>query len=185
VRSRGRGPARRYARALLEVALAKKEDAAVARDLAEAASLLAAHPELRAVLTNPAVASERKRSLVKAVWKTASSELLKRLLEMLAERERLELLPEVARVYVELWNAQRGVVTAEVLSAVALDAEQKKRLAAALGRAAGGRAVELQAQLDPSLLGGVLVRMEGRVYDASVRGRLRSLRRHLLGREVA
>jgi F-type H+-transporting ATPase subunit delta len=167
------------------VALQRGEDAAVAQGLREAVALLGGHPELSNVLTHPAVSAERKRAVVDAVWKKAESALLQRLLQLLAASERLELLPEVARAYIELWNAHRGVVTAEVITAVALDAEQEKRLAEALGRAAGGRSVELQAELDPSLLGGVLVKMEGRVYDASVRGRIRALRQHLLGLEVA
>jgi len=180
-----RGAARRYARALLEVALAASEDAAVAQGLREAVAVLDAHADLRNVLTHPAVSTERKRSVVEAVWKKAPSALVQRLLQLLATRERIDLLPEVARAYIEHWNAHRGVVTAEVLAAVDLSPEQTKRLAEALSRAAGGRVVELQSRLDPSLVGGVLVRMEGRVYDASVRGRLRALRRHLLGREVA
>lgn len=184
MKARDRGAARRYARALLDVALAQGEDAAVAQGLRDAVLVLAGHPELQKLLSNPAVAGDRKRALVAAIWKRAGSALLQRLLELLASRERMELLPEVAQAYVAAWNAQRGVVTAEVLTAEGLDAAQSQRLAAALGRVTG-RTVELQAQLDPSLLGGVLVRMEGRVYDASVRGRLRSLRRHLLGREVA
>jgi F-type H+-transporting ATPase subunit delta len=180
-----RGAARRYARALLEVALPAREDAAVAEGLKEAVALLGANPDLLNVLTHPGVSAERKRALVEAVWKRSESPLVKRLLLLLADRERIELLTEVARAYVEHWNAHRGVVIAEVASAVALAPEQTRRLTEALGRAAGGRRVELQTRLDPALLGGVLVKMEGRVYDASVRGRLRALRRHLLGREVA
>lgn len=184
MKARDRGTARRYARALLDVALERGEDAAVAQGLREAATTLEGHPELLKVLSHPAVSSERKRALVAAVWKKGGSEPLQRLLELLATRERLELLPEISRAYTVLWNAHRGVVTAEVVSAVALDAGQSQRLAAALGRLTG-RTVELVPQLDPSLLGGLLVRMEGRIYDASVRGRLRALRRHLMGREVA
>lgn len=180
-----RGAARRYARALLEVALPRHEDAAVAQELREAVAVLEGHPDLLNVLTHPAVSAERKRALVEAVWRKSPSALVQRLLQLLASRERIALLPEVARSYIEHWNAHRGVVTAEVLAAVELSAEQTRRLAEALGRAAGGRVVELQSRLDPSLVGGVVVRMEGRVYDASVRGRLRALRRHLLGREVA
>ena len=185
MRTRGRGPARRYARALLDVALQRGEDERLAQDLRETVALLEAQAELSRFLTHPAVSSERKRAVVDGVWKKSGNDLLLRLLHLLASRERLGLLPEVALAYLGLWNAHRGVVTAEVLTAVPLDAQGQGRLGAALGRAAGGRTVELQAQLDPSLLGGVMVKMEGRVYDASLRGRLRALRRHLLGREVA
>ena len=86
----------------------------------------------------------------------------------------------VAAAYAKLWNAQRGVVAAEAVSAVPLDAAQTRDVAKALG-AATGREVDLPARVDPRLLGGMLVKMEGRTYDGSVRGRLLALRRTLAG----
>ncbi len=109
-----------------------------------------------------------------------ASELLTRLVTLMGERDRLALLPMVAAAYAKLWNAQRGVVAAEAVTAIPLDEGQTRAVAKALG-AATGREVDLQQRVDPRLLGGMLVKMDGRTYDGSVRARLTSLRRTLAG----
>jgi F-type H+-transporting ATPase subunit delta len=181
MRKGAQGPARRYARALLEVAAAQKLDlAALATELAQAASVLQGSEELQRALTHPALPVERRKKVAEAVFEGASP-LLARLLGLLLERDRLELLADVSRLFTLLWNEERGVLTAEAITAVALGPEQKGALGKALANATGKK-VELSARVDPSLLGGVLVRMGGRTYDGSVRARLQALRDTLSGR---
>lgn len=169
--------ARRYARALLDVARERADPAAVRRALDAAAAAVTEHAELHAVLTHPAVGAEKKRAVVAAVFGRGDA-LVLRLLEILVDGNRVALLPAIARAYAALWNAQRGVVAAEVVSAVALDTDQRAELGRAVSRATG-REVELAATVDPGVLGGVLLRMEGRIFDGTVRGRLRALKEHL------
>lgn len=173
------GAARRYARALLEVALAQNAAEDVRRGLQGTNALLGEHPELRRSLRHPAVAAEKKHALVEQLWKGEHA-LVRRLIVVLAGRERLDLLPELERLYSRLWNAQRGVVQAEALSVEPLSEAQRAGLAEALRRLSG-REVELTARRAPEILGGVVVRMDGKVYDGSVRGRLRALRERLVG----
>lgn len=177
------GAARRYARALLDLALAQKAGEDVRRGLRESVRLLATQAELRVVLEHPAVNTARKRAMVEQVWKSEHA-LVRRLLILLAERERIELLPDVERIYSRLWNAQRGVVEAEALSVQPLTDDHRRALEAAL-RALSGREVELTAAVAPEILGGLVVRMDGKVYDGSVRGRLRALRQRLVGEQGA
>jgi F-type H+-transporting ATPase subunit delta len=177
------GTARRYARALLDVALEKGVAEPLRAELQEMAAVIAAHEDLSALLANPAVSAERKKKLVSAVATRArASDLLTRLLILLGERDRLDLLSMVAAAYARMWNAQRGVVAAEAVSATPLDETQTRAVAQALG-AATGREVDLSTRVDPRLLGGMLVKMEGRTYDGSVRARLLALRRTLAGTE--
>jgi F-type H+-transporting ATPase subunit delta len=178
VKPRLLGAARRYAKALLAVALERGDPAELGRELHQAVELLDAHPELQKALTHPAVATERKRLIASAVFKGAS-DLLSRLLLLLVERERTVLLPDVAHAYAILWNTQRGVVAAEAVTVSPLATEQASALASALGRALG-KTVELKNAIDPEILGGVLVKMEGRVFDGTVRGRLKNLRQKLV-----
>jgi F-type H+-transporting ATPase subunit delta len=179
VRSRSAGAARRYARALLELALAQGAGEDVRRGLRLAAGQLAGHPELRPVLLHPAVGMEKKRALVAQIWKGEHA-LVQRLVLLLAERERLDVLGEVEHLYSRLWNAQRGVVEAEALTAQPLSESERDRLGQALRRLSG-REVELSARVSPEILGGLVVHMDGKVYDGSVRGRLRALRQRLVG----
>jgi F-type H+-transporting ATPase subunit delta len=178
---RDQGTARRYARALLDVAREQESAEGVREELRQAADLMAGNPDLSAMLAHPALAVERKQALAREVFgRAGASELLARLLDLLIARGRLELLPDIEQAFAAAWNAQRGVQTAEAVTAEALTPAQETRLSAALS-AASGRDVELATAVDASVLGGVRVTMGGRIYDGTVRGRLESLRRHLEG----
>lgn len=176
---RAAGAARRYGRALLELALTQARGEAVRKGLRDTVRLLAEQPDLRVVLLHPAIGAEKKRAVVEQVWK-GEPELVRRLVLLLAQRERIDLLPAVERVYSHRWNAHRGVVEAEALSVQPLDDGQQRSLVDAL-RKLTGREIELTASVAPEILGGLVVRMDGKVYDGSVRGRLRALRQHLVG----
>jgi F-type H+-transporting ATPase subunit delta len=174
------GAARRYARALLDVAVQQGDPEAVRRELREATALLAAQAELQSALLHPALPGETKKKLVEAVWGPRASKLAARLMTLLAERGRMGLLGAIEEAFGALWNAHRGAVAAEAVSAAPLDEAQTRALVETLRRATG-KEVELQATTDAALLGGLVVKMAGRTYDGSVRGRLRSLRERLVG----
>lgn len=172
--------ARRYARALLDVAGegGRKGVLALRDELAAFVRQLGGHEPLALALAHPGLAAEQKRRLVLALADSAgASALVKRLVELLGVRDRLTLVAEVAQAYAALANAAHGVVTAQVVSALPLAEQQRKALAAAL--AAGAASVELTSEVDPRILGGLVVRAFGRTYDGSVRTRLAGLRRRL------
>jgi F-type H+-transporting ATPase subunit delta len=179
VKTRPAAAARRYARALLDVALEQRLADRVRGELTEASELLSQHAELREALTHPGVADKRA-PLVNAIWARSASEPFLRLMRLLAERDRMTLLPAIEATYVALWNAHRGVVSAEAVTAVELEEEQRMALAGAIEKAVGAE-VELQARVDASVQGGVCVRLEGRVYDGTLRAQLRALREQLVG----
>jgi F-type H+-transporting ATPase subunit delta len=139
---------------------------------------LTRHAELSAALQHPALGTGQKRRLLETLAGRAGlSPLLRRLLDLLAARDRTALLPDVVEAYAEMANATHGVASAEVTSAVPLPEGQRAALAAALrGR---GADVELRTRVEPELLGGVLVRTGGRTYDGTVRTRLAALKRRL------
>ena len=176
----GEAAARRYARALLDVAL-EKGDTAVRQELDELGQLYAGHAELRTVLLHPGVPPDKKTALIAALLHGRPSELLQRLIGLLVQRDRIELLPLIAQAYVRRWNRHKGIVEAEAVSARELDETEARAVSAAAARAVGGKQVELSRRVDASLMGGLLLRMEGRIYDGSVRARLRALRERLAG----
>jgi F-type H+-transporting ATPase subunit delta len=178
----GEGSARRYARALLDVAL-EKGDTALRQDLDDLGRLYVEHAELRTLLLHPTVPTEKKTGVIAALLRGRPSDLLQRLITLLVERDRIELLPLIAKAYVKLWNTRKGIVEAEAVSARELDETEARAISAAAGRAMGGKQIELRRRVDPSLMGGLLLRMEGRIYDGSVRARLRALREQLAGAE--
>jgi F-type H+-transporting ATPase subunit delta len=180
VRPGERGAARRYARALLDVAVQQGDPEAVRRELRETTALLAAQAELRSALLSPALPGEARKKLVEAVWGRRASNLMARLMALLAERGRIGLLETIEESFGAMWNAHRGAVSAEAVSAVPLDEAQTRALAETLRRATG-KDVELRTRTEAALLGGLVVKMAGRTYDGSVRGRLNALRARLVG----
>jgi F-type H+-transporting ATPase subunit delta len=173
------GAARRYARALLDVGLAKGIAEGTRDELREALSLLAQHKDLATSLAHPAIAVDKKKQVVAAVWKEGrSSEIMRRLLLLLVERGRFGLLPAIERSFAEQWNAHRRVASAQVVSAKPLDRDEREGLNAALQRATG-MGIETRERVDPAVLGGVLVTIAGTTYDGTVRARLKALRERL------
>ncbi len=176
--------ARRYARALLDVVMAKPSGsgegpAEVRTALDRAQRLLEEHPDLLRALTLPGVPASARRKVVAAVWAQAPEGVL-RLLHLLIERDRLQLLPALAEEFALAWNEARGIVAAEAVSAIELDAAQKQALAEALEKASG-KAVELKTRVEPSVLGGLRVTLGGRTLDGTVVSQLQALRRRLQG----
>ncbi len=173
--------ARRYARALVEVAVEKGVADPVRAELKAAAALLEREKALAAALAHPALPAEKRRAIVAAVFKDGLfSDPTRRLLALLVERRRLALLPRIEQVYSQLYNAKRGIVAAEAAAAVPLDDAQRQALEKAI-RDATGQGVELTTSVEPAVLGGVLLKMAGRVYDGTVRAQLAALRARLAG----
>ncbi len=173
--------ARRYARALYEVAAAEGDAVAqrMKGELVALDALLAGHPQLAEALASPAFPAEARERVLRAVVERAGgSALLVRLVALLASRERVALLGAIGEAYAERLNDAMGVLSARAVSAVPLGPSQRDGLASALGSTLGKR-IELTNQVDPAVLGGVLVRVAGRSYDGTVRTRLGALRRRL------
>jgi F-type H+-transporting ATPase subunit delta len=173
--------ARRYARALLDVALQSGDAGKLRTEIDAAAGVLFGSADLFAALTHPAIAPDKKKKIVASVWGTrGASPLFLRFVTLLAEKDRLALLPGIATAYAALWNAHQGTVTAEAVTAQPLDTIASRALQTALEKSTG-RDVELTTRIDPQILGGVLVTMGGRTYDGTVAGRLVALRERLRG----
>lgn len=171
--------ARRLARALLDVAEKKGDPASVQSGLRQVAAALQEHPELRNALGHPALSPERRQKLAATVFASAP-ELVRQFVDLLVARELTALLPQVEQSFTGQWNARRGVVTAEAVTAVPLEPALLRALEQAI-RQTTGLAAEMRAETDPAVLGGVLLKMGGRTYDGTVRGRLQALRRALDG----
>ena len=177
MRGASRGVARRYARALFEVAEAEGRGPALGAELEAAEKTLRENRELRQALLHPALPAEKKKTIVAQVFQAASP-LLVRALELVTTRGRLPLLPAVAEEYALALLASAGVERAQIVTAAPLPAADVGRVKQAL-EAALGKGVEMQARLDPELLGGVLVKIGGRHFDGTLRGRLAALRARL------
>ena len=174
--------ATRYARALLDVAVQEKADVdVIERDLASFVQLFAQYPALEKVMLNPAVPVPRKRAAVVELTKAARpATTVAKLLTLLAERDRLALLPDLLAAYRDRLLDYRNVVRAEVTTASPLAAERAKAIEAGLAQMTG-RTVLLESRLDPSIIGGVVARVGSTIYDGSVTRQLARMKEKLVG----
>ncbi|MGQ0833783.1 MAG: F0F1 ATP synthase subunit delta [Gammaproteobacteria bacterium] len=138
--------------------------------LAFAAQVIA-DPRVEKLLGSPHITPAELAKLVTDIAGRRLDERGRNFVCTLAENRRLGYLPEIARLFAELKDAAEGVVDVTVVSAAPLDAEQRKALGGALARKLK-RQVRLHAELDPSLLGGAVVRAGDLVIDGCVRARL-------------
>jgi F-type H+-transporting ATPase subunit delta len=174
------GPiAKRYARAILELATEQHLAEQVGRELNELAAAWDASPELRDLFRNPEYdLAVRKRVLVELLERSAASQLTRNSVLYLADRNRLMALPAIARVFSELSERAAGAVRAEVTSAAPLPEAYVAQLQRALEQVTGHR-VTIERKTDPSLIAGVVTRVGDHVFDGSIRTRLNGLKESL------
>ena len=176
-----RTSATRYAKALLDVASQHGDAALIERQLTTFVEAFDAHPELRQALTTPSVPAARKRAIVTAVAERIGMDpMATKLLGLLADRDRLHIAHDLLAVFRERLLDQQKVVRAEVRSAAALSAEALQAIETRLG-AVTGMKVAVESVVDPSLIGGVLAKVGGTVYDGTVKTQLEKLRQQLVG----
>ena len=178
-----RTAAARYARALLDVSAQDRDLRQVEAALAGFADLVDGHETLSRVLLNPAIPTERKRAVVDALVGRLGDVIppVAKLLRLLAERDRLGLLPEVLRSYRARLLDHLGIVEAQVTTAQPLTAERAAAIEHSLAQVSG-RTVTMVTDVDPEILGGVVARLGTTVYDGSVAGHLERMRHNLLER---
>lgn len=177
-----RRSAERYARALFEVALIEADPDRVGRELASVADLARSHGELARAFTHPAIPPQAKRRLVGAIAERLGlAPVLRKLLLLMADRDRLGLLAELEEAYRDRLRQHHRIVRAHVTTAVPLPADRAEALARSLEEATG-RTVELTTHVDPGILGGVVARLGSLVFDGSVARQLERLREALVAR---
>jgi F-type H+-transporting ATPase subunit delta len=173
-----RASASRYARALFDVA-----DPAARRGIDEELSavsrLFAEQSDLQAVLASPSVPPSVKRGVVRSIVERAAvSTPVAKLLTLLAERDRLGLLADVAAVFHERQLDEQNVLQAEVTTAAPLGADEQQALQARLS-AATSKQVTITPRVDPAIIGGIVARIGSTVYDGSLANQLARLRERL------
>ena len=170
------GAAGRYATALFELARDENVLDDIARDLDDLNKLLAESAELAALVRSPVFSREDQgRAMAAILDKAGAHPITKNFVGLVATKRRLFALKGMIRAYKALLSKHRGEVSAEVVSAVALSDGQVAALKDALKQSVG-KDVQLNATVDASLLGGLVVKMGSRQVDSSLRTKLNNLK---------
>ena len=166
----------RYAQALFELAKEQGETVAVEADLKSLKAMRAESADLRTLIASPAFDSDDKARGLAAVAEAAGfSGATRKFLGVVATNRRASALPAMIASFEKLAAEDRGAISAEVVTALPLTAAQAQALAASL-RTALGKDPEIETHVDPAILGGLKVRVGSRLYDASLKSRLDSLK---------
>jgi F-type H+-transporting ATPase subunit delta len=174
--------ARRYARALIHLVGDGAGLEKVQRQLSGLVQAITQIPELKELVVNPAYSRPERTSVLESVLNALgeTEPHLLNFLRLLVQRDRIALLPDIDRLFRDMADAIAGRVRGRVTSAVPLSEESVRNLTRALERVTQSR-VELEADVDPALLGGLTARVGSMIYDASLRQQLEQLRRDLKG----
>ncbi len=160
-----------YAQTLRDLADEARAVETVAADLNTVATLLTQNPDFAAFLASPYFAEQAKQDLIRKVLADRLSRLTLHFLLVLLEHERGALLPQITARFAQLYREYQGYHTVNVTVARPLRPEQTEKLARELAEALQAK-IDIDVHVDPSILGGVIIRYDEQMLDNSIRGRL-------------
>lgn len=170
------GVAERYASSLFELALQSNAVAEVEADLKKFEALLDGSPDMQRLIKSPVFSADDQAKAIGAIVNKAKIKgLAGNFLRVVAANRRLFAVPGMIQAFSRIAAAHRGEVSAEVTSAHELSAAQETELKAAL-KSVAGKDVTIAVTVDPSLLGGLVVKMGSRQIDTSLKTKLNSLK---------
>lgn len=174
--------ARRYAAALADVTIERREERDVQNELDQWAALIESAPQLKEVFANPTVAYDQKRKVLEdLISRSRVRDTTASFLRVLLKNQRIAQLRDVAERYGYVLDERSGVVAANVITARPIPEELKSSLRETLA-AATGRKVRLSFTTDETLIGGLVARIGSTIYDGSVQNQLERLSESLSGR---
>lgn len=178
--SDGGSIARRYARALMQIGLETGKLRLIQRELQRVSEAFTESEELRDVLRSPHIRMSQRKAVVDTVLKRLGvTAHVHNTCFLLVDRHRAEILPAISRELETMVDEQEGILRAEIVSATPLSKMYLERLTQAL-QTVTGKKIQLSTREDESLMGGVVTRVGGVVYDGSLRARLSKVRELML-----
>ena len=169
--------ARVYSEALFDVAKDKDELDEVQQQLGEFADAVAEDRDLQVFFFSPYFSSAEKRDGIEKAISGGNPELVN-FLEMLAEKHRMPALFRIRKRFDELWAVENERLEVTVTSAIELDSAVVESIGAEIEKKTG-KTIELKGEVDDSIIGGLVLQVGNRVFDASIRNRLDQLRREV------
>jgi F-type H+-transporting ATPase subunit delta len=166
-----------YARALFEVAEERGVTDEVRTQLGQFAGALSDNRDLSVFFFSPYFSTEEKKDGLQRLIEGADPAFMS-FLEALVERHRMPVIFRIRTRYEQYWEEEHQLLPVQVTSAVALDESVVQNIGERIGEQTG-RNVELSSQVDPDILGGIVLRVGNFILDASIRNRLNQLRKQV------
>lgn len=171
------GVAERYAQALFSLAREQNAADAVADALGNFAEMIEQSADLERLVVSPVFSAEDQLKAISAILdKYGFGGVTANFIKLVASKRRLFVLPEMIRAFQALNDKAKGVIRAEVTAAAPLSPDHNAALEEALREVSGGKTVKVNVAVDPSIIGGIVVKLGSRMVDASLKTKLNSLR---------
>jgi F-type H+-transporting ATPase subunit delta len=168
----------RYAKAILEIADSKKVASEVSADMALIEKTIKDNSELSSFIQNPLIITETKKNVVSEVFASVNA-VTKSLFQLLLENKRFEILDGIAVEYNKLFDISNGVEIAKVTTAIPMDATLEAKVSAKIESISSSKKITIENIVDPSIIGGFILRIGDKQYNASIADRLQVLKREL------
>lgn len=168
--------ATRYAKSLLDLCIERGQLDAAKADMLVVASAIDQNRDLQVMLASPVVKGDKKAEVLTLIFQSHVSEITMKFIVLLTNKGREGFLAEIVRSFINQVRAHYGITSAEVISAVALDASAKQKIMEDAIRIAGGP-VELVEKIDATLIGGFILKVGDRQLDSSVSSLIKGLKR--------
>ncbi len=175
--------ASRYAKSLIDLAQEQGHLDAVKADMDGVIAVLKSNSELQAILKNPIMSGDKKRNILAALFEGKINPTILSFFYILVNKGRATILLDIAQEFIREYNEVKGIVKATVTSAVPLSKDNLVALQDAIAKEINATVV-LSNPVDPSLIGGFIVRVGDRQIDASIEGKLNKLEKHFANRAV-
>ncbi|MBL7898062.1 MAG: ATP synthase F1 subunit delta [Crocinitomicaceae bacterium] len=176
---KGNKVASRYAKALLDLAVEKNSLEQVNKDMVHVAQVLVDSKDLAAVLGSPVISPDKKTTILDAVFEKNISPMSIGFLRLIVKKTRAGILPEIADSFISHYKKHNNILDVYLTSAVVLDGAVKDKVLAKVKAKHNGQ-INLIEKIDPSLIGGFVVRMDDNQLDASIANQLTNLKNLLL-----
>ena len=168
----------RYAKAILEIADSKNVTSQVSADMALIASTITSNSELSSFIQNPLVKTEAKKDVVSEVFASVDP-VTKSIFQLLLVNKRFEILDSIAVEYNKLFDIMNGVEVAKVTTAVPMDAALEAKVSAKIATISSSKKITIENIVDPAIIGGFILKIGDKQYNASIADRLQVLKREL------
>ena len=164
-----------YGSSLYDLAFEEGRTEEIMADLGLIGSLFSEEPEYRKLLSSPALTKEERKALIKEAWEGKVHQYSLNFLQLLVDEDLASEFSECQKSYKALYNREKGILEVRAVSAAPLSPEQKERLGAVIAEKTGKR-IELSFSVDPKLIGGMRLEMDGKSFEGSVSHYLEELR---------
>jgi F-type H+-transporting ATPase subunit delta len=173
--------AKRYAKALFEIAEETKKLEKITNDVVFIDSLIRSSRELQLFLKSPIIKEDKKREVLKEIFSDSRVDpVTLKFIMLLVEKKREDILHDIVKVYQQIYDEKMGIVSAKVVTAVEVGERLKKKIEQKILELTGAKKVKASYRVDPSIIGGIVIRVGDTVYDASIRRRIQLLREQLI-----